>query len=218
MHYIYALDLLGVFVFSVYGSHKAIAARFDILGVLVCGFITAVGGGTIREVMLHGTPAYFHDYTYAAAIALGTFFAVCVHRRFSSWERPVAALDAIGLATFAYIGAYRADMAHLGIGAMLFFAIVTAAGGGAMSDIISGKRPEMFYKDFYPLAAIVVAVGYYVTGSAARHTIPALILITLGFMVRLGSMHLRLVLWKPYRTLRIKPLPKRRLQLETEKI
>ncbi len=202
------LDLIGVFAFAMFGAHKAIETRFDLFGVLVCGAITAFGGGTIRELILNGTPAYLYAYQYLAAAILGTSCAIIAHKYFAKIEKYLLVIDAIGIAVFAYIGAYRAENAHLGMAAMIFFAVLTAAGGGIISDIISGQRPEALYKDFYPLAAIVLAVGYFYV-CPENGSIVALALIALAFIVRLISIRYKWKLWQPYK----KPTKKTRVRL-----
>jgi len=192
------LDLLGVFAFSMYGAHKAITARFDLLGVLLCGALTAFGGGTIRELIVNGTPVYLHNYHYLVAALLGVTGALIIHKSFAKIEHHLLILDAIGIAIFAYVGAYRAETAGLGLAAMVFFAVVSAAGGGIVTDIISGRRPEALYKDFYPLAAIVLAIEYYYV-RPENSDISALVLIGSACAVRLISVHYKRKLWQPYK-------------------
>ncbi len=191
------LDLIGVFAFAVFGAHKAITARFDLFGIISCGAITAFGGGTIRELILNGTPVYLYDYRYPMVALVGAVCAVVLHRRFAIFEKYVLVLDAVGVAIFAYIGAYRAEAAHLGLVAMIFFAVLTAVGGGVISDVVSGRRPEAFYKDFYPLAAILLAIGYFVI-RPEEGSMAALTLIVCAFAIRLISIRHGWRLWRPY--------------------
>ncbi|HSX29751.1 MAG TPA: TRIC cation channel family protein [Candidatus Saccharimonadales bacterium] len=216
---IHTLDLIGVFAFAIYGARRAIMAKFDLFGVLLCAALTAVGGGTIREAILHGTPAYLHDYSYGIAIVVGVFCAIAIHDYFRKLEKYLLRVDAIGVAVFAYIGARRADEAGLGLLAMVLFAVLTAVGGGTLTDVITRRKPEALYKDFYPLAAIVLATGYYLVRPAAREVPVALALIALAFAVRLASLQFKCKLWRPYNGLRIKlklPVWRRRLAPEAE--
>lgn len=190
------LDLVGVFAFALFGAHKALRAHFDLFGIVVCGALTALGGGTIRELILNSTPAYLHDANYLFAVMLGVICAIITYSYFSKIERYALVLDAIGVAVFAYIGAYRADVAQLGLLPMVLFAVLTACGGGIISDLIAGHRPEALYKDFYPLAAIVLAVAYSFL-RPAPHELAALALIALAFVVRLISIHYQWRLWRP---------------------
>jgi len=195
--YIHILDLIGVFAFAAYGSHKAIVARFDLFGVLACGALTAFGGGTIRELILNSAPAYLSDYSYLIAAIVGTVFAIAVHRHFARLEKYLLVVDAIGLAVFAYIGAHQAATHHLGLAAMVLFATLTAVGGGILSDLVSGRRPEALYKDAYPLPAIFLAIMYYLMQPLDNSSLPALSLIIAACVVRLLSLSLSIRLWRP---------------------
>lgn len=190
------LDLVGVFAFALFGAHKALQACFDLFGIVFCAAMTALGGGTIRELLLNSTPVYLYNMNYVWVVLLGVASAIITYSYFSKMERYVVVLDAIGIAVFAYIGAFRADVAQLGLFPMILFAVLTACGGGIISDLISGHRPEALYRDFYPLAAIALAIGYFFV-RPDTHEPTALALIALAFVIRLISLHYKWRLWSP---------------------
>src|SRR3982751_6088104 len=97
------LDLLGTFAFALNGALTALrAARLDIVGVVTLGMITAVGGGTIRDVLLDSLPpATFADWRYYAVAASGGLIAFLFGRHLERVNRPINVLDAVGLALFA---------------------------------------------------------------------------------------------------------------------
>jgi uncharacterized membrane protein YeiH len=190
--------MIGVFAFAVYGSHKAISARLDLFGILVCGALTALGGGTIRELILIALPVYMHSWDYLIVTSAGVAFAIVIHNHFAKLEKYLVILDAIGIAVFAYVGAYRADASHLGLAAIVLFATLTVIGGGVLCDALLGRKPDAFYKDFYPLAAIVLAMGYYLIRPAGQEAVAALALIAMAFAVRLFSIRFGLTLWRPH--------------------
>jgi uncharacterized membrane protein YeiH len=161
--------------------------------------LTALGGGTIRECILHGTPGYLLDNTYLGTVIIGVAFAVAVHTYFVRINKYMLVIDAVGVAVFAYIGALRADQAGMGLGAMIFFAVLTAAGGGVLSDIVSRCKPEAFYKDFYPLAAILLAIAYYIVRPTEQDSVAALLLIAAAFVARVVSMWFKITLWVPHK-------------------
>jgi uncharacterized membrane protein YeiH len=197
MLFVHLLDLIGVFAFATYGAHKAIIAKFDLFGVFVCGSITAFGGGTIREIILNETPSYLLEYDYLAVAVLGAVFAIMINDYFRKMSKTLLIVDAIGVVAFAYLGALRAEEAGLGLAAMIFFAVLTAVGGGVITDVIVRRRPEAFYLDFYPLAAIALAIGYYVLRPTGEQVLISLALITWAFAIRVVSIRLNLRLWKP---------------------
>lgn len=105
---IYILDLLGTFTFAAYGAYIGQRKQFDIFGIFICAFLTATGGGTIRELILGNMLFYFSDYNYVYAIILGAVFSICVYNMFYKINRYMLVVDAIGLTTFALIGATKA--------------------------------------------------------------------------------------------------------------
>ena len=102
-----------------------------------------MGGGTVREVVLHGTPAYLLDYTYVLVVGLATAFATVLFRRFNVVDRYLAVLDSLGLATFALLGASRAAEEGRGLSGMILCAALTAVGGGVICDVMTGKPPQL---------------------------------------------------------------------------
>ncbi|CCH88489.1 conserved membrane protein of unknown function [Modestobacter italicus] len=104
------LDLLGTFAFALNGALTALrATRLDIVGVVTLGMITAVGGGTIRDVLLDSLPpATFADWRYYAVAAAGGLIAFLLGRHLERLNRPINVLDAVGLALFAVTGATKA--------------------------------------------------------------------------------------------------------------
>jgi uncharacterized membrane protein YeiH len=183
--YLYALDLVGVFAFAAYGAHAGSRHKLDLFGILVCSFLTALGGGTIREALLGSQPAYFHNYTYVFVVLAGMLFTVLLESYFHKIHRYMLVLDAIGLAAFAYIGAARAESAGLGLVPMIFFAVLTAAGGGILTDIICNRKPLILRGDFYATPAMLLAVGYFLLGPSANQAAAGGTLLLCAFGMRM---------------------------------
>jgi uncharacterized membrane protein YeiH len=158
---IYILDILGVFAFSFLGACTAFQGRLNVIGVLTCAFLSALGGGTIREVMLDRIPFYFHDRRYLLAVLLASMMAWIIRDRLFLLRHVMSVLDAIGLVVFAYIGARAAAHAHLGLSGMLLFALLTAIGGGILSDLVARRTPQVFKNALYATPPILLAVLYW---------------------------------------------------------
>ena len=171
---LHLLDLIGVFTFAFYGALKGAQHEFNFFGVVACGFIVAFAGGTLRELMLNSQPLYFQDYTYLyvafAGIMLG-WLGNATHRHL---QHPLVIADAVGMATFAYIGVSRADHAGLGFAAMALFAVLTAAGGGIICDVITGTKPSFFSNEYYIAPILLFALTYALFH---HHLTPAIILV-----------------------------------------
>jgi len=169
----FALEMVGVAAFAVSGVMVAIACELDVLGAVVLGAITAVGGGALRDVLLGILPpTLFVDPRYAlvaVGVSLVTFFiAYFMGGKFLAKLEKLSAfinvLDAIGLGIFVIVGVDAAmKMGHGDNWVLaLFVGTVTGVGGGIMRDQLAGRVPMVLKKRIYVVAAIVGAVVYYV--------------------------------------------------------
>lgn len=109
LYEIYLLDLVGTFAFAVYGSFFAIEKKFDMFGIFVCAFLTAFGGGTLRDIILNTQPFYFFDTAYIFVVIAAVIFTIVVNTNFTKIHKLVRIADSIGLVTFAFIGASKAS-------------------------------------------------------------------------------------------------------------
>jgi len=196
---IYILDLLGTFTFAAYGAYVAQRKLFDIFGIVICAFLTATGGGTIRELILGNMLFYFFDYNYVYAIILGTVFSICVYRMFDKINKYMLVVDAVGLATFALIGATKASEAELGPVAIIFLATITAVGGGLLRDVSIREVPQILYRDFYASPAIFLGIMYSILGDQMEKTLFVYLLVASTFGLRLAAMYFKIDLWGPRR-------------------
>lgn len=164
-------DFVGVFAFAFFGAGEARGARLNTWGLGTCAFLTALGGGTIRAVILNKTPVYFTDYSYLYAVASGACCAVLTAKYAYPHKRLMVAADAVGMAAFAYIGAYTAAQAHLGLAAALFFALLTACGGGVLCDLLTNRKPHILTGNpLYPLPVVAVGLLCYEAGGLSAST------------------------------------------------
>ena len=169
---LYTLDLIGVAVFSASGALAAGRKRLDLLGVCVLGLVTAVGGGTIRDVLLARHPIFWlADSAYIVVIVASALITVAYVR----WRPPPAATllyaDAIGLAMFSVTGAQIAERAGLPPLAGIVLGTVTGSAGGVVRDILSAEIPLVLRRgNLYASAAISGTAVYFilVTLGAAR--------------------------------------------------
>lgn len=170
---VFVLEMVGVAAFAVSGVMVAVARELDLLGALVLGAITSVGGGVIRDILLGVLPpAMFVDPRYviaAVGVSLVTFVvALCLGDRFlQRIERLgplINALDAAGLGIFVTVGVDAAVRAGYGNNAFLavFVGTMTGVGGGILRDQLVGRVPMVLQKHVYVLAAIAGAIAYYV--------------------------------------------------------
>ncbi len=194
---LYVLDLIGTFAFAAYGAHLAQRKSFDIFGVAVCALVSAFGGGILRELLLNRMPAFFSDYTYLIAAACGVVFAIATYAYFEKMQRLLMVLDAIGLVTFAYIGAHAAHEAELGIVGIVLFATLTAVGGGILRDIAVKEVPLVFYEDLYATPAILLGVLYALFAIYMNTPSAVYLLLSVIFLFRILAIRYKWHLWRP---------------------
>ncbi|TDE27129.1 TRIC cation channel family protein, partial [Actinomadura sp. 6K520] len=197
-----ALDLAGTFAFGLNGALTAVrATRLDVVGVVGLGMITALGGGVIRDVILGAVPpATFVDWRYFALATAGGLLAFGFSRFLSRLEMPITVLDAIGLSTFAVIGASKALAYGLGVGPALLLGVVTGVGGGTMRDVLIGRIPSVLRSDLYAIPAFVAAGITVVAVRLDLYGLPAALLaVAACFVIRMLGVHLELEAPRPPR-------------------
>jgi uncharacterized membrane protein YeiH len=158
----YFLDLFGVAVFAVSGVVIAGRKRFDLLGIAVIATVTAIGGGTIRDILLDRYPVFWiKDPTYLLVILAATAMTLLyAHFR----EPPRTSLliaDAIGLALFTISGAQVAEERNLPGIIVVVMGTITGSAGGLLRDVLSAEVPLLLRQtDLYATAAIAGATAY----------------------------------------------------------
>ena len=155
------LDLAGTVVFALNGALTALRAeRLDIVGVLVLGMFTAIGGGIVRDVLLGSLPpATFSDWRYLLVAASGALLAFLFGDRLDPASFSINVLDAMGLSLFAVTGALKAlDLGMSPLPAILLGAI-TGVGGGTLRDVILGRVPSVLSSGLYAIPALVGAAA-----------------------------------------------------------
>lgn len=184
---IHTLDLLGVFAFAFFGANAAFKCRLNLLGVALCAFLSALGGGTIRELLLSNSPFYFNNYSYAVVIALAILCAGFL-RSSRKAQQVMAVPDALGTIIFAYLGAHAATKADLGIVEHASFALLTAFGGGILCDIVIQQRPHAFRGTQH----LVVPIGLSLVVWLVKITDPLFLisLLAVSFVAQMFITHL----------------------------
>lgn len=160
---LYVLDLLGVAVFAVSGALAAGRKGLDLIGVVALGLVTAIGGGTIRDVLLDRHPIFWLADPAYVLVIVGSALATVLWARW--WSPPAAALlvaDALGLALFSISGAQIAERAGLSAVAGVVLGTVTGAAGGAVRDVLSAEVPLVLRRgELYATAAILGTASYF---------------------------------------------------------
>ncbi|MDD5721401.1 MAG: TRIC cation channel family protein [Candidatus Pacebacteria bacterium] len=167
----YILDLIGTLAFAVAGAFKARGRELNVFGVVLLGVITAVGGGTFRDLVIGRTPVfYLKDPNYLLVAVIGSIATYLVPHVFKKWFTFFRFLDSIGLAAFSIIGTsvtYNYLFNDNGHGIIvplvcIFMGMFTGFGGGVLRDAVMGDAPFAFHKKSgYIMAAFAGAVTFY---------------------------------------------------------
>jgi len=152
---LYGLDLLGVAVFAISGALAAGRKGLDLLGVMVIAAITAVGGGTLRDLLLDRHPIFWIlDPTYLVVILVAAAATLVYVRLRPPPGRALLVADALGLALFAISGAQVAEAAGLSPIIVILMGTMTGVAGGVLRDVLSAEVPLILQRDIYATAAI----------------------------------------------------------------
>ena len=168
----FVMEMIGTVAFACSGGMVAIKKQLDLLGIVVLGVTTAVGGGMIRDLLIgiHPPTLFVNPvYVLAAFLAVMVLFAIAKYRRITltmlesaEYERVTNLLDAIGLGAFTVVGidtAIEAGFAEYRF-LMIFLGVITGVGGGILRDIMAGQTPAVLKKHVYACASIAGAVCY----------------------------------------------------------
>ncbi|WP_069812787.1 trimeric intracellular cation channel family protein [Streptomyces sp. TP-A0874] len=198
-----ALDLTGTFAFGLNGALTAVrAARLDVVGVVVLGMITALGGGIIRDVLIDSLPpATLMDWRYYTLAAIGGLIAFALSKYLRRIGTAITVLDAIGLSTFAVIGSSKALAAGLGVAPAILLGVVTAVGGGTIRDTLVRQIPSVLRSDLYAIPALVGAAVTVATAETGLYGLPAeLGATTICFVIRMLGVRYGLNAPEPFET------------------
>ena len=160
----FILEMLGTLAFAISGIRLASAKRFDWFGAYVVGFTTAIGGGTLRDVMLSMTPFWMLDsiYLVVTAVALGIVIVLgCYLIRLNT---TFFIFDAIGLGLFTVVGIEKTLAAGFPLWVAVIMGTLTGAAGGVLRDILINEEPLIFRKEIYALACVFGGVVFWACG------------------------------------------------------
>jgi uncharacterized membrane protein YeiH len=156
------LNLIGTFVFALTGAMAAVRERLDVFGVLVLAAVVGLAGGVVRDLLIGTPPAAVRDWEFLLAAGTAGLVVLFAFRGLERFARPIAVLDAAGLAVFCVAGAAKALDFGLSAGAAVLLGAITGIGGGMVRDLIVGETPHVLRGGLYAVpallgAAIVVA-------------------------------------------------------------
>lgn len=193
---LHELDILGVAVFAISGALEAGRRRMDVFGATVVALVTAVGGGTLRDVILqHGPVFWVADPTYVVVVILAALAAFFAAHRLARWPRLLLVADAGGLAVFSVMGVQKALAAGVSPLVALVMGVITGVAGGIVRDILCNEIPLVLRREIYATAALAGgALFLLLRYLAVPENFSILCSTLLVFCVRLLAVRLNLAL------------------------
>lgn len=182
-------DIIGIISFALSGFLISTHYKFDILGVFISSFLTALGGGIIRDVLANKTPYIFTDTLPVSLVMVTVLIALLFKlHKIADLEGKTAFIvsDAIGLSSFAISGALIGIHSHFNFIGVLILAFLTAVGGGTIRDMLINRVPFILVSEFYASVAIIVGFIVYLLELGNLINIVSLtILFIFGVVLRL---------------------------------
>lgn len=149
------INFVGSFVFAISGALVAIRKKLDPFGVLIVGFITAVGGGTIRDMLLAERDVFWlYDITIIYAVIAGITIAIILKERLNFFNKPLFFYDSVGLGLFTITGVQIGLDANLIPIVCVLLGTITGIFGGVIRDVVVNEIPVIFRKEIYATASI----------------------------------------------------------------
>ncbi len=163
MDWIYILNLAGVFVFAISGTLTAIDSDFDVVGAVIIGFIAALGGGTLRDVLIGETPVgWMQDAISLYVIVAAVLCSYLFKKSILKLRKGMFIFDTIGLGLFTILGLQKT--LELGLSPLIavIMGVVSAVFGGVTRDVLSNIVPLIFRTEIYASACVAGALVFLV--------------------------------------------------------
>ena len=157
-------DYLGTLAFAISGIRLAAAKGFDWFGAYVVGFVTAVGGGTIRDILLDIKPFWLVQPSYLVITGLALLFTIVFRRHVVRLNHSLFFFDAVGLGLFVVVGVAKSYAADFPWWVAIIMGTITGSFGGLLRDVLINETPLIFRTDFYASACVLGAIVYVLLG------------------------------------------------------
>ncbi|NAY93182.1 trimeric intracellular cation channel family protein [Muricauda sp. JGD-17] len=156
------IDILGTVAFAISGVLVAMEKKLDLFGVLIIAFVTAIGGGTLRDLLIGNTPvAWMKDLTYVSTIFITVVFAILFASKLKYLRKSLFLFDTIGIGLYTMVGIEKGLQADLLPVMCIALGTMTASFGGVTRDILCNEIPVIFRKEIYATACILGGASYF---------------------------------------------------------
>ncbi len=188
--FIFIIEMLGTIAFAISGIRLAAAKRFDWFGAYVVGLVTAIGGGTLRDLLLDIPVFWMLSFSYLAVTGLSLAAVIIFRQALVRGMRTLFIFDAIGLALFVVVGIQKTLAAGFPMWVAIVMGIITGSFGGVIRDILLNEEPLFFRKDIYATACLAGGIAYYLVSlTPAPIWVPQVICAVIIIALRILAVH-----------------------------
>ena len=190
------IDILGTFAFAVSGVFSAMERKLDLFGVLIISFVTAIGGGTIRDVLVGNLPVnWLQNDVTILTIFVSAMATILFGSYFKHLNTALFLFDALGLGLFTIIGIEIGMEKKFSGGICVALGTISACFGGVLRDVLLNKVPLIFHKEIYALACILGGATYFfLRQTHLNNDLSKVICIILIFAIRIIAIRFKLSL------------------------
>jgi uncharacterized membrane protein YeiH len=193
-----AIEILGTVSFAISGSFAAMQRRLDPFGVLIIAFVTSIGGGTVRDLLLGDTPvAWMRDVNYCLLILLTSIATIFFKTHIKKFKITLFIFDSLGLGLFTILGIQKGIVFGLSPGICIALGTITGCFGGIIRDTLLNTIPLIFRKEIYATACIMGGILYFaLVYFNLKEDIAKVIVIAFIFVLRIVVVRYKLTLPK----------------------
>ena len=161
MEVIYVIDILGTFAFAISGALVASKKEFDLFGVIILAFVTAVGGGMLRDILINSHPInWIGDLNYIYTILTAVVCTFLFKSKIAPLRKTFFLFDTIGISVFTLLGLQKGLSLNLPAIVAIIMGMVSAVFGGVIRDVLSREVPLIFKKEIYASACLTGGLIY----------------------------------------------------------
>ncbi|MCR9182843.1 MAG: trimeric intracellular cation channel family protein [Flavobacteriaceae bacterium] len=155
------IDILGTIAFAISGVLTAMHKRLDLFGIFIIAFVTSVGGGTLRDLLLNTQIVWMHNMTYIYVIFSSAIVAIIFRKKLNYVRKSLFLFDTIGIALYTIVGIEKGIQFGLHPIICISLGTMSACFGGVIRDILCNEIPIIFRKEIYATACILGGIFYF---------------------------------------------------------
>ena len=197
----YIIDILGTIAFAISGVLIAFKKKMDLFGVFIIAFVTAVGGGTLRDLLIGSTPvSWMKDILFTYVIIGSAIFAIIYRNKINYLRTSLFLFDTIGIGLYTLVGIEKGIQAELHPIICIALGTMTASFGGVIRDILCNEIPVIFRKEIYATACIAGGIVYFLLSEfPIQNNIVFIIAGTVVIIIRLLAVKFKIALPNIYK-------------------